>query len=219
VYAPVFTWTGCYVGANGGGIWVKDEWSDPFFGSFGNSTASGGLGGLQVGCNYQAGAFVLGIQGDYDWASANTDSANVILTNAFGPAFVDHSETKSLASVTGRVGYTWDRFMLYAKGGGAWIRTDHELRVNGVNVANTSDDTSRGGWTAGLGGEYAFSNWLTGFVEWDYYQFNNNNSTAFVCTAPGCGAVVFTANPSFKETVNVVKVGLNLKFGPGFGAW
>jgi outer membrane immunogenic protein len=214
--APLFTWTGCYVGANGGGIWAKSEWNDPFFGTFGNSTASGGLGGLQGGCNYQVGAFVLGIQGDYDWARANTDNTNVILTNAFGPTFTNHTEVKSLASVTGRVGYSWDRFMLYAKGGGAWMRSEHDLRVAGVNVATTSDN-SRGGWTAGVGGEYAFSNWLTGFVEWDYYQFNNNNSTAIVCTVPACGAVVFTANPNFKETVNVVKVGLNLKFGPGFG--
>jgi hypothetical protein len=35
-------------------------------------------------------------------------------------------------------------------------------------------------------------------------------------TAPRCGGVVFVANPTFKETVNVVKVGLNLKWGPGF---
>jgi outer membrane immunogenic protein len=228
VYRPapvglgLFSWTGCFVGGNGGGIWAKSEWNDPLFGTFGNSTASGGLGGLQVGCNYQAGNWVFGVQGDYDWASATTDSTNVILTNTFGPTFTDHTEVKSIASVTGRVGYAWDRFLLYAKGGGAWLRTDHTLRVNGVDVATTSDNNSRGGWTAGVGGEYAFTNWLTGFVEWDYYKFdNNNNSTALVCTAPACGGAVFVANPNFKETVNVVKVGLNLKWGPGFafGGW
>ena len=222
VAVPVFTWTGCYIGGNAGGIWAKSEWNDPFFGSFGNSTASGGLGGLQGGCNYQTGPVVFGIQGDYDWTSANTDTSNVILTNAFAPfgagTFTDHTEIKSLASVTGRVGYAWGQFLLYGKGGGAWLRADHTLRVNGVNVATTSEST-RSGWTAGVGGEYAFNNWLTGFVEWDYYKFDNNNSTAFVCTAPGCGTVAFTATPSFKETVNVVKAGINLKFGPGFGAF
>jgi outer membrane immunogenic protein len=215
VVAPVYSWTGCYVGGNGGGIWAKSEWNDGFFGGFGDSTASGGLGGVQVGCNYQAGTWVFGVQGDYDWTSASTDNTNVVLTNTFGPTFTDHTEIKSIASVTGRIGYTWGRFLLYGKGGGAWLRADHTLRVSGVDVASTSDDNHRGGWTAGVGGEYAFSNWLTGFVEWDYYKFDNNNSTAIVCTAPACGGAFFTANPSIKETVNVVKAGLNLKFGPG----
>ena len=215
VVLALYSWTGCYVGGNGGGIWAKSEWNDPLFGTFGNSTASGGLGGVQVGCNYQAGAWVFGVQGDYDWASATTDSTNVILTNTFGPTFTDHTEVKSIASVTGRVGYAWDRFLLYAKGGGAWLRTDHTLRVNGVDVATTSDNNSRGGWTAGVGGEYAFTNWLTGFVEWDYYKFDSDNPGGLVCTPSACGGVLFTNGVGVKETINVVKAGLNLKFGPG----
>jgi len=63
--APAFSWTGCYVGGNGGGFWARREWSDPVFGrgGFGDETASGGLGGVQVGCNYQIGQWVLGVQG------------------------------------------------------------------------------------------------------------------------------------------------------------
>jgi outer membrane immunogenic protein len=174
--APLYSWTGCYVGGNGGGIWAKTEWNDTVFGSFGDSTASGGLGGLQVGCNYQAGAWVFGVQGDYDWANAKTDNTNVFLTAnfpGFGP-IVNHTEIKSIASVTGRVGYALDRFLVYGKGGGAWVRADHSFLVGGATVASSSD-SSRGGWTAGVGGEYAFNNWLTGFVEWDYYKFDNDN--------------------------------------------
>src|SRR5205085_12619954 len=63
-----FSWTGCYVGANGGGLWSRKEWTNnvalPVVGptvvapgtSFGSFDTNGGLGGLQVGCNYQAGA-------------------------------------------------------------------------------------------------------------------------------------------------------------------
>src|SRR5262245_14811563 len=80
VAVPLYTWTGCYVGGNGGGIWAKSEWNDTVFGGFGDSTASGGLGGAQVGCNYQVGAWVFGVQGDYDWTSAKTDNTNVFLT-------------------------------------------------------------------------------------------------------------------------------------------
>ena len=74
-------------------------------------TASGGLGGVQAGCNYQVGRWVLGAQGDWDWTSATASTANP----AF-PLFTDQSDTKSLASLTLRTGYAgWDRFLLYVK--------------------------------------------------------------------------------------------------------
>jgi outer membrane immunogenic protein len=174
------------------------------------------LGGVQVGCNYQAGTWVFGIQGDYDWTNAKTDNTNVFLTNfnGFGLTVVNHTEIKSIASVTGRVGYAWDRFLLYGKGGGAWLRADHSFLIGGATVAS-SGDNSRGGWTAGVGGEYAFNNWLTGFVEWDYYKFDTDSSSGLVCGLGQCGRVFFTNNVGVKETINVVKAGLNLKFGPG----
>src|SRR5271165_2681493 len=84
VLVPLFTWTGCYVGGNVGGIWAADTWSDSVFGGFGSSTASGALGGAQVGCNYQVGAWVFGIQGDYDWTNANSNSANAIIPALVG---------------------------------------------------------------------------------------------------------------------------------------
>lgn len=207
VVVPLYSWSGCYVGGNGGGIWAKSEWNGTVFG--GDSTASGGLGGIQVGCNYQAGVWVFGVQGDYDWASANTDNTNLFLTT--GP-IVNHTEIKSLASVTGRVGYAWGRFLLYGKGGGAWLRADHSFLVGSATVFSSSDN-SRSGWTAGVGGEYAFTNWLTGFVEWDYYKFDTDDQSGLVCPG-GCGGVIFTNNVGVKE-INVVKAGLNLKFGLG----
>ncbi len=217
VYAPVpvvrvFTWTGCYVGGNAGGLWAHTDWNDSVFGNFGSGTASGALGGAQVGCNYQAGAWVLGIQGDYDWTNAKHDTNNVVLTNLFGPAITNHSQIDSLASVTGRVGYAWDRFLGYVKGGGAWMRDSYSFQVGGVAVATAS--STRGGWTVGVGGEYAFSNWLTGFVEYDYYKFDNDSPSALVCTPGRCG-IFFTNAVSVTTDINVVKAGLNVKFGPG----
>jgi outer membrane immunogenic protein len=166
------------------------------------------LGGAQAGCNYQVGGWVFGIQGDYDWSNANSNNANVIF-----PVLTDQTRIKSLASVTGRVGYAWDRFLGYVKGGGAWEKSDFSVQVGGFSLATAS--TTQSGWTAGVGGEYAFLNWLTGFIEYDYYNFsNNNNSTAFVCTPAACGGPgVVLANVGLKTNVNVVKVGLNFKFG------
>jgi outer membrane immunogenic protein len=220
VYAPpppvvaVFTWTGCYVGGNIGGLWANDDWSDTIFGDFGSSTASGVLGGAQLGCNYQVGAWVFGIQADYDWTNANSNSANAIIPAIVGGPVVglsDSTQHNSLASVTGRVGYSWDRLLGYVKAGGAWLNSSYAFQVNGVNVA--SDSATQSGWTVGVGAEYAFLNWLTGFVEYDYYNFSSATPNGLVCPTGGtCGFV--TNSVGITTNVNVVKAGLNFKFGP-----
>jgi outer membrane immunogenic protein len=215
VYAPplvplFYTWTGCYVGGNGGGFWARRDWSDPVFGSgdFGDQTASGALGGVQAGCDYQRGHWVLGVQGDWDWSSASNSNANTVF-----PLFTDQSNTKSLASLTLRTGYAWDRFLLYVKGGGAWLRTDFTLQ-GPTAVFPTVSDTRRG-WTIGVGGEYAFLDWLSGFIEYDYYGFRNDNNTIGFTCGLACPITTVTTFPvDVRTNVNVVKAGLNLKFGP-----
>jgi outer membrane immunogenic protein len=202
VYAPpppviaYFTWTGCYVGGNVGGLWANRDWD------LGSNTASGLIGGLQAGCNYQVGGWVFGIQGDYDWTNAN----NTVAFGPFFPLVAISSKMNSLASVTGRVGYAWDRFLGYVKAGGAWEQSDDTILFrDDLLIASET----RGGWTVGIGGEYAFLDWLTGFVEYDHYGFGSATNT-FICAACGFAAV------NGKTSVNVLKVGLNFKFfGPG----
>jgi outer membrane immunogenic protein len=203
VYGPpppviaYFSWTGCYVGGNVGGLWANRDWD-----LGGSNTASGVIGGLQAGCNYQVGGWVFGIQGDYDWTNANS-------TVAFGfpsfPVVAISSKMNSLASVTGRVGYAWDRFLGYVKAGGAWEQSDDTIFFRDDLLASSE---TRSGWTVGIGGEYAFLNWLTGFVEYDHYGFGSADT--FICAECGFAAV------NGKTSVDVLKVGLNLKFfGPG----
>jgi outer membrane immunogenic protein len=222
VYAPppppiiaVFTWTGCYIGGNIGGIWANSDWQDTVLGDFGSSTGSGVLGGGQIGCNYQLGSWVFGIQGDYAWTNANTNTANTIIPALVGGPVVgltDSTQHNSLASVTGRVGYSWDRLLGYVKAGGAWLNTSYAFQVNSVNVA--SDSATQTGWTVGVGAEYAFLNWLTGFIEYDYYGFSSVSPAGLACaTGAACGFV--TNSVGVSTNVNVVKAGLNFKFGPG----
>jgi outer membrane immunogenic protein len=207
VVVPVFTWTGCYVGGNVGGIWAKNDWNDTVFLEFGSNTASGALGGLQAGCNYQVGGWVFGIQGDYDWTNANSNNANLIFAGV-----TDQTHVKSLASVTGRVGYAFDRFLGYVKVGGAWEQNSYDWVVAGASALSTS--ATQSGWTVGIGGEYAFLNWLTGFIEYDYYGFSNGSPGVFACPAGTCGVGIVTiANTGIKTNANVLKVGLNFKFG------
>jgi outer membrane immunogenic protein len=200
-----FSWTGCYIGGHVGGLWVQKDWSDAdplsvtYGQAIGSHEPSGWLGGAQVGCNYQVGGWVFGLQGDYAWTDANASSG--ILYNPLGTI---SSDVKGLASVTGRVGYAWDRFLGYVKGGGAWVKDEYTATSFGL-IATGSEN--RSGWTVGIGGEYAFTNNFTGFIEYNYYDFGNKSVT-FVDQFGG-----FFGTADIKETKSVVKVGLNWKFG------
>jgi len=166
-------------------------------------TAIAGKHGVPFGLSFLASGlmtFVIGIAGDYDWTDAEASNSSILF-----PGFTNHSKVRSLASVTGRVGYAWDRFLGYVKGGGAWEKDDY-FYTDGVTTGTASQ--TRSGWTVGIGGEYAFTNYLTGFAEYDYYDFGNRDAL-FVDNFGG------TFTYGIKETKSVFKVGLNLRWGAG----
>jgi outer membrane immunogenic protein len=211
----VYSWTGCYVGGNAGGVWVNKDYALRSVGTpfgiafanpvdFGSHDASSFIGGLQAGCNYQIFGtnWVFGIQGDYDWTDAKASHAD-----PFFGLTTHQSKTKYLASVTGRVGYAWDRFLGYVKGGGAWEGDDYSWFVTAAPGLVSLASETRGGWTVGIGGEYAFTDWVTGFVEYDYYGFGTKTVGFPVAGVP--------FNFDIKERKSVVKAGINFKFGPG----
>jgi outer membrane immunogenic protein len=211
----VFTWTGCYIGGHGGGIWVRKEWSLPTNGfSLGSHDANGWLGGGQIGCNYQTGRWVFGLQGDYAWTHASGSNINPV-------GLTDTSTVRSLGSVTGRVGYAFDRFLGYVKGGVAWERDNYTFRgtttgqlpavaaVLPGTVAYSASET-RSGWTIGVGGEYAFLDNWTAFLEYNYYDFGDRN-VKFYNDANG----LFVGEIAIRERKSVVKFGINYKFGGG----
>ena len=142
-----------------------------FFGqSLGGHDADGWLGGVQAGCDYQfAGGVVIGIQGDYAWTDAKGSNVNLV-----APFITDQTRVKSLATVTGRIGYAWERFLGYVKGGGAWERDEYAITT--ATSVDAAAETRRG-WTIGVGGEYAFTNSLSGFAEYNYYDFGSRDLT------------------------------------------
>jgi outer membrane immunogenic protein len=210
--APYFSWTGCFIGGHVGGLWATKDWTDrttpggaTFGRSLGSHDADGGLGGIQAGCDYQfAGGFVVGIQGDYAWTDTDGSHADQLLTGV-----TDRTRIKSLSSVTGRVGYAWDRFLGYVRGGGAWERDNYDVFVTSTNLTLATASETRGGWTLGVGGEYAFTPWLSGFAEYNYYDFGTRENR-FITPAGGAFGIA-----DIKETKSVAKVGLNFRFGSG----
>jgi outer membrane immunogenic protein len=217
VYQPpppvyIFSWTGCYVGGNAGGVWVHKDYTLSGVGTpfgtvtfpgvgLGSHDANSWIGGVQAGCNYQVGGWVFGVQGDYDWTNAKGSHVDPFALTTLT------SNTKSLASVTGRIGYAWDRFLGYVKGGGAWERDEYTWYVNVAPGAALTAAETRSGWTVGIGAEYAFTDWVSGFAEYDYYGFGTR-TIGFV-VAP------VALNVDIKEYKSVFKLGLNVRFGGG----
>ena len=207
--APAYSWTGCYIGGHFGGLWADKEWTNRTPGSTFNGQSRGDnnvdswLAGVQAGCDYEfSGGYLVGVQGDYAWTNGTGSH-----TDPITPAYTDSANIKSLASVTGRAGYAWNRFLGYVKGGGAWERDDYRITGTLVGVVvDVSADETRSGWTAGVGGEYAFTNFLSGFVEYDYYDFGTRDLT-FSPDSLGRIQIV-----GIRETKSVVKAGLNWRF-------
>src|SRR5664280_443987 len=148
-----YNWTGLYVGGHAGYGWGSNQstatsatTSFPVGFVFDRANMTGGLGGGQLGFNYQVANWVFGIEGDYSWADIKGDESSV------SPLITTHTISNSkltwLATATGRVGYAWNNWLPYVKGGAAWTHND----------ANTSTIN----WSARL--EYDFLDFGTASV-------------------------------------------------------
>jgi outer membrane immunogenic protein len=193
--APILTWTGFYIGLNGGGGFGSSNWSTPA-GSVARFPADGLMTGGQIGGNYQIGQFVIGAEGDIDWQNLRGSQVNGICA----PAAVGGCATAStyFATVRGRAGYAPEHVLFYVTGGGAFtnVKPSTALLPYGGGAET--------GWTAGAGIEYLMTyNW-TMKVEYLYANFQKAT-----CNAGSCG-VLAPATVSFNE--NVVRLGVNYKF-------
>ena len=96
---PVYNWTACFVGGSGAKRCSMRILSNATRGrSFGGQSFTGALGAVQFGCDYQAGSFVIGAQGDFGWTDADA-STNNLLISTLG----NREHVKSLTSGTVRV--------------------------------------------------------------------------------------------------------------------
>jgi outer membrane immunogenic protein len=188
--ATAYNWTGCYIGGNVGGKWARTDDTvtiGPVPGNagatvtFARETASTILGGGQLGCNWQAPGsnWVLGVEGDVDWQRWRTNRVLAVTVPPFvaGDTFDVRSDWQ--ASARGRLGYAWDRWMLYVTGGAAFTNVkafaNFPVFVGAVTFPASSAEDSKTIWgpTFGGGFEYAFTNnWSFG-VEARYAWYGN----------------------------------------------
>lgn len=186
--APYYNWTGFYVGINGGGAWGTSTWD-----STGGFDLSGGMIGGTIGYNWQTGPWVLGAEGDLDWANVKGSTAAIGCTTANCS-----TENTWLGTVRGRVGYAFDRFMPYITGGVAFGG------VNANQAPFTGGSSTQVGWAVGAGLEFAVINNITAKLEYLHYDLGS-----FTCGL-NCGNGIINDQVSF--SADAIRGGVNIRF-------
>lgn len=171
---PPFTWDGAYIGAHTGYGWGNGDLE-----GFSDDNFDGWRLGAFVGYNWQfSSGFVAGIEGDanYDWGDANY-GGGVSVDNGFS------------GSVRGRVGYAFDRTLIFAAGGYTATNVD-------LNAPGADDDDTLHGWTIGAGVDHAFTDNVFGRLEYRYNDYGDGN----------------LSGADFDLDQHVIQVGVGVKF-------
>ncbi|WP_213775922.1 outer membrane beta-barrel protein [Bradyrhizobium sp. dw_78] len=206
--APVYDWSGFYIGGNAGWGNSRNRWNavapdGTFVGDEGRSNADGAIVGGQIGYRWQANQWVFGIEAQGDWADLKGSNVSPF------SGFTDRSKLDAFGLFTGQIGYAWNNVLVYVKGGGAVVDNRYEvLDVPGGTVFGSSGDKTNWGGTVGAGLEYGFApNWSVG-VEYDHI-FLQDKTTDF--TIPGTG--IFLGSDRIRQDVDLVAARINYRFG------
>src|SRR5262249_33802897 len=230
---PVYTWSGCYVGASAGTSTGSSQHfatngttlNNPSLGVANQIPAgtaitdsfdvSGFIGGFQGGCNWQVGVWVFGIEGDGSATNKSGQAFNAGLVPFFAPEvnWVSQTQERWLVTARGRLGWTiWDRTMVYATGGAAWAKihaSEWVFAANGTGPIRTGHQESnvRSGWTVGGGAEYVLGyGWS---VKGEYLYVKLDDFTTFT-TAPF--APVNASPREVRLEDHIFRAGMNYKF-------
>jgi outer membrane immunogenic protein len=225
VSAPAWSWTGFYVGANVGGGFGRDTDTVtavlPGIGTaYGKarSDTSGVIGGGQIGYNWQVGKIVLGVEADIDGSSQKSSGTIPCPVGGCGGVIASATANDSLqdfGTFRGRVGYAFDRWLVYGTGGTSWqsVKESYSVSAAGVGVPLFSSTTTHFGYAAGAGVEAMLwdSHWIGG-VEYLYLDSGTfgvgASSLAAVALAPAGSTL--TTSGHFQN--NVVRARLSYKF-------
>jgi len=200
----VLSWTGLYLGAEGGGGWGHENFTDNSTVGIPPGTAishqpDGGIFGGVLGYRYQAGQLVFGVEGTAAWADLK-DSVSPSATA------MDSLKVASLYTATGQVGWTVGQALPYLKGGwaGSSVNTSISTAASGFASQTQFDN----GWIVGAGLDYAvWQNFVLG-VEYDYFNLGYSGFSAVGIL----GHNYIVTNPSHM-TIDQVVGRVTYKFG------
>ncbi len=214
---PIFTWTGFYVGINGG--YIFDGGRSQLTGSpallatglapAGNVKTLGDgftIGGT-LGYNYQIGSVVVGLETDLNYVDLGKT-----VTTAIGPLATTLSQDATyLGTLRGRLGFTFDRVLIYATGGLAYGNQESSTAIAGLGgLWAGSKSETRFGYTVGAGLEYAFDRNWSAKIEYLYYDLGKSNYDSPQFAGPVLPGVFGSTKAENKG--NLVRAGINYRF-------
>ena len=193
--APLYTWTGFYIGAHLGGAFSGNyNFSGPAL----TDNNAHFMGGLQAGTDWQfAGNWVVGAEGQYSWLSRNNAIA------VFPGGYVYGNDQRGLGSITARLGYSFGPALVYVKGGYAYADNRESVTFGGVPIPFLLNSNHNHGWTIGGGAEYMFAPSWSVKAEYQYYNFGDSRFVAPAALAPF---------GTFHNDEHALKVGVNYRF-------
>jgi outer membrane immunogenic protein len=213
--SPDVRWGGLYAGGQFGWSWSDFDWTyqNPnYFNTLGatvvgsdfSQDANGVIGGGLVGWNYQTGPWVFGVEGSISAADLKDDRPSTF----FPTLDVDTSEIDWLATATGRVGYAWDRWLVFGKAGYAGANV--ELTLNdATNQVRANTNSWASGWTVGAGTDYMIDDGMSLGLAYDYIDLDIDDETV---TCPACGTGVGFGTPTVDSRIQVQSVMARLVF-------
>jgi outer membrane immunogenic protein len=212
----VFSWTGCYVGVHAGAGVMHDTWT--------GENGSGGLAGGQLGCNYQDGNWVFGVEGEGYWSGikstfADSNPSFTLQGLPFTNQDTDTTKNKNDLSIAARAGIAFDRTLVYGKAGWVWGQFDFfETRTSsccsltdGPFLETTSASDTLNGLLLGVGIEHAITNNWTVKLEYNYLKYGSKELSFTGCnndSTPACA----TFTNTYHADKQIFKVGANYLF-------
>jgi outer membrane immunogenic protein len=233
VVAQVFNWTGFYVGANVGYGWSANndgaQLSDfppsaPTF-AIGQTPTSlgfrqkGVIGGAEVGFNWQTASLVYGVEADISATDIKGSGTFFFPGSILGAPETTTVSSKLdwLSTIRGRLGFTpVDRLLIFGTAGVAFGQVNNALSVIAsqpgfLAVTSGSNRSTRVGWVAGLGTQYAVTNDIFVKAEWLYYDLGTSSVSANEVLNGSITPTGFSS--SVKTNGNIVRFGFDYRFG------
>ena len=187
--AASYNWSGAYVGANFGGGWTSGNLNIPGNNFYGGLTEF--IAGVQAGYNFQAGNFLYGAEGTFDWTTFDHPTLPTPTLGSVSQHWI--------GTAAGRFGVVADRWLVYGKLGADWVHSSAILNVPGVAWTGPS---TKDGWLVGAGLEYGFKSHWTVRLEYDYLALAG-------WTSPTVPAI------ALNRDVQMLTAGINYKFESG----